>query len=160
MLPEDTCTLYCHGPYDLSEIHCQRLTTKAGGSISVGIFHSQLPEKVATGGGLTWNVTCCTRSSFATGETTGQWFRTERSELGRYSRPDRTGGPGCKVAQWPINVAQEANRNRHEAGRHRRVPIRKCHGPQRPVRVFKLHIEGIFHTNRLEKGDTGGGVTI
>jgi hypothetical protein len=66
MLPEGTCTLYCHGPYDLSEIHCQRLTTKAGGSISVGIFHSQLPEKVATGGGLTWNVTCCTRSSFAT----------------------------------------------------------------------------------------------
>jgi hypothetical protein len=26
----------------------------------------------------------------------------------------RTGGPGCKVAQWPINVAQEANRNSHE----------------------------------------------
>jgi hypothetical protein len=63
--------LCCHGPCGLSEIRYQCLTTKVDVSISVGIFHAQLPEKVATGGGLTWDVTCCTRSSFATRRDNG-----------------------------------------------------------------------------------------
>jgi hypothetical protein len=37
-------------------------------SISVGIVHTRSPEKATTGGGLTQNVSCSTRSSFATGE--------------------------------------------------------------------------------------------